>query len=37
MTQTRDIVQAVADPTRGQIIGMLAQKSLDDLKTILRY
>jgi DNA-binding transcriptional ArsR family regulator len=29
MTQTRDIFQAIADPTRRQIIGMLAQKSLN--------
>ena len=29
MTQTRDIFQAIADPTRRQIIGMVAQKSLN--------
>lgn len=29
MTHTRDIFQAIADPTRRQIIGMLAQKSLN--------
>ena len=29
MTQTRDIFQAIADPTRRQIIGMLARKSLN--------
>ena len=29
MTQTRDIFQAIADPTRRQIIGMLAQQSLN--------
>ncbi len=29
MTQTRDIFQAIADPTRRQIIGMLAGKSLN--------
>lgn len=29
MAQTRDIFQAIADPTRRQIIGMLAQKSLN--------
>src|ERR1041384_4778058 len=29
MTQTRDVFQAIADPTRRQIIGMLAQKSLN--------
>jgi DNA-binding transcriptional ArsR family regulator len=29
MTQTRDIFQAIADPTRRQIIGMLAQKPLN--------
>ena len=29
MTQTRDVFQAIADPTRRQIIGMLARKSLN--------
>ena len=29
MTQTRDIFQAIADPTRRQIIDMLARKSLN--------
>ena len=29
MTQTRDIFQAIADPTRRQIIGMLARESLN--------
>ena len=29
MTQTRDIFQAIADPTRRQIIGMLARKPLN--------
>ena len=29
MTQSRDIFQAIADPTRRQIIGMLARKSLN--------
>jgi DNA-binding transcriptional ArsR family regulator len=29
MTQTRDVFQAIADPTRRQIIGMLAGKSLN--------
>jgi len=29
MPQTRDIFQAIADPTRRQIIGMVAQKSLN--------
>jgi len=29
MTQTRDVYQAIADPTRRQIIGMLARKSLN--------
>ena len=29
MTQTRDIFQAIADPTRRKIIGMLARKSLN--------
>lgn len=29
MKQTRDIFQAIADPTRRQIIGMLARKSLN--------
>lgn len=29
MTQTRDIFQAIADPTCRQIIGMLAQESLN--------
>jgi DNA-binding transcriptional ArsR family regulator len=29
MTPTRDIFQAIADPTRRQIIGMLARKSLN--------
>ena len=29
MPQTRDIFQAIADPTRRQIIGMLAQKPLN--------
>jgi len=29
MAQTRDIFQAIADPTRRQIIGMLAQQSLN--------
>ena len=29
MTQTRDIFHAIADPTRRQIIGMLARKSLN--------
>ena len=29
MTQTRDIFQAIADPTRRQIIGMLAGKLLN--------
>lgn len=29
MTQTRDIFQAIAGPTRTQIIGMLARKSLN--------
>ncbi len=29
MTPTRDIFQAIADPTRRQIIGMLAGKSLN--------
>lgn len=29
MAQTRDIFQAIADPTRRQIIGMLAGKSLN--------
>ena len=29
MTQTRDVFQAIADPTRRQIIGMLAKKSLN--------
>jgi DNA-binding transcriptional ArsR family regulator len=29
MTQTRDIFQAIADPTRRQIIGMLALESLN--------
>lgn len=29
MTQSRDIFQAIADPTRRQIIGMLAEKSLN--------
>lgn len=29
MTPTRDIFQAIADPTRRQILGMLAQQSLN--------
>lgn len=29
MTQTRDIFQAIADPTRRQIIGILAHKTLN--------
>jgi len=29
MIQTRDTFQAIADPTRRQIIGTLAQKSLN--------
>jgi DNA-binding transcriptional ArsR family regulator len=29
MTQTRDVFQAIADPTRRQIIDMLARKSLN--------
>lgn len=29
MAQTRDVFQAIADPTRRQIIGMLAGKSLN--------
>lgn len=29
MTQTRDVFQAIADPTRRQIIGMLARKPLN--------
>jgi DNA-binding transcriptional ArsR family regulator len=29
MNHTRDIFQAIADPTRRQIIGMLARKSLN--------
>lgn len=29
MTQSRDIFQAIADPTRRQIMGMLAQKPLN--------
>ena len=29
MAQTRDVFQAIADPTRRQIIGMLARKSLN--------
>ena len=29
MTPTRDVFQAIADPTRRQIIGMLAGKSLN--------
>jgi predicted transcriptional regulator len=29
MTQSRDIFQAIADPTRRQIIAMLARKSLN--------
>lgn len=29
MTQTRDIFQAIADPTRRQIIGMLAHQPLN--------
>jgi len=29
MAQTRDIFQAIADPTRRQIIGMLARESLN--------
>ncbi len=29
MTQKRDVFQAIADPTRRQIIGMLARKSLN--------
>lgn len=29
MTQTRDIFQAIADPTRRQIIGMLARNTLN--------
>ena len=29
MTPTRDVFQAIADPTRRQIIGMLAQKPLN--------
>lgn len=29
MTQTRDVFQAIGDPTHRQIIGMLARKSLN--------
>ncbi len=29
MAQTRDVFQAIADPTRRQIIGMLARESLN--------
>ena len=29
MKQTRDVFQAIADPTRRQIIGMVARKSLN--------
>jgi len=35
MTQTRDVFQAIADPTRRQIIGMLARKPLN-VNTIAR-